>query len=40
VEASASLIPCSSFKLVDGVAHIPCVEQPEVYASLLKEFAS
>ena len=40
VEASAGLIPGSSFKLVEGVAHIPCVEQPEVYASLLREFAS
>jgi 3-oxoadipate enol-lactonase len=39
VEASAGLIPGSSLKLVDGVAHIPCVEQPEAYASMLKEFA-
>jgi 3-oxoadipate enol-lactonase len=39
VEASAGLIPSSNFRLVDGVAHIPCVEQPEAYASLLQEFA-
>jgi 3-oxoadipate enol-lactonase len=40
VEASAGHVPGSIFKLIKGVAHIPCVEQPEAYASLLQEFAS
>jgi 3-oxoadipate enol-lactonase len=38
VEASASLIPGSRFELVEGVAHIPCVEKPDLFASLLCDF--
>jgi 3-oxoadipate enol-lactonase len=40
VEASASLIPGSRFELVEGVAHIPCVERPDLFASLLYDFAN
>jgi 3-oxoadipate enol-lactonase len=40
VEASANLIPSSRFELVEGVAHIPCVERPDLFASLLRDFAN
>jgi 3-oxoadipate enol-lactonase len=39
VESSALLVPGSRFEVINGAAHIPCVEKPEEYARLLRNFA-
>jgi 3-oxoadipate enol-lactonase len=39
VESSARLVPGSRFETVAGTAHIPCVEKPDDYAKLLRDFA-
>ena len=39
VESSSQLVPNSRFKLIEDAAHIPCVEKPDDYAALLREFA-
>jgi 3-oxoadipate enol-lactonase len=38
VHSSAQLVPGSRFELINGVAHIPCVEKPGDYARLLRNF--
>ena len=38
VRETAELIPGHQFKLMQGVGHLPMVEQPEAYATLLKTF--
>jgi 3-oxoadipate enol-lactonase len=40
VESSARLVPNSRFKIIDGAAHIPCVEKPNEYTKLLKNFVN
>ena len=35
VKATADLIPGARFELIDGAAHMPCIEQPERLASLI-----
>jgi 3-oxoadipate enol-lactonase len=39
VQSSARLVPGSRFEVIDGSAHIPCVENPDAYVQLLKTFA-
>jgi 3-oxoadipate enol-lactonase len=39
VESSARLVPGSRFEVINGAAHIPCVEKPDAYARLLRNFA-
>jgi len=34
----AGLIPGSRFALIRGAGHLPCVEQPEAYGTLLSDF--
>lgn len=38
VRATAELIEGSRYQLINDAAHLPCVEHPEQYASLLAEF--
>jgi 3-oxoadipate enol-lactonase len=38
VRETADLIPGHHFKLMQGVGHLPMVEQPEAYAAVLKTF--
>jgi 3-oxoadipate enol-lactonase len=38
VRATAAMIEGSRFELINNAAHLPCVEQPEVYASILGDF--
>lgn len=38
VRATAAMIAGSQFELIDNAAHLPCVEQPEVYARILGKF--
>lgn len=38
VRATADLIPGAEFRLMDGVGHLPCVEDPVAYARLLTPF--
>ena len=38
VRETAELIPGHHFKLMQGVGHLPMVEQPDAYATLLKTF--
>jgi 3-oxoadipate enol-lactonase len=40
VQASAQLVPGSRFEVLEGVAHIPCVEKQLEYAKLLRTFAN
>lgn len=37
VQATAQLIPGARFTLIENAGHIPCVEQPEVLANLIRE---
>ena len=39
VKAMADAIPHAKYVLIEGVGHIPCVEQPEVVAKHIIEFA-
>jgi 3-oxoadipate enol-lactonase len=39
VESSARLVLASRFEVINGAAHIPCVEKPDAYAKLLRNFA-
>jgi 3-oxoadipate enol-lactonase len=38
VKATIDLIPGARFELIEGAGHLPCVEAPEHYASLLLGF--
>jgi 3-oxoadipate enol-lactonase len=38
VESSARLVPGSRFEVINGAAHIPCVEKPDDFARLLRNF--
>lgn len=38
VKSLADLIPGASYKVIEGAGHIPCVEQPETLAALIREF--
>lgn len=38
VRATADLIAGARYRQIDDAAHLPCVEQPEIYARLLTEF--
>jgi len=38
VRATAAMIEGSRFELIDNAAHLPCVEQPELYARILGDF--
>ena len=38
VRETIELIPGSQFKLIRGAGHLPCVEKPEEYASILSDF--
>lgn len=40
VEGLARSIAGARFEVIAGAAHIPCVEQPEVLARLIREFAA
>jgi 3-oxoadipate enol-lactonase len=39
VRSSALLVPGSRFEVINGSAHLPCVDNPNEYAHLLKTFA-
>ena len=38
VKATADLIPGSSFHVIPGAGHLPCVEDPAAYAAILSPF--
>lgn len=38
VEATAKSIPHSHFVVMQGVGHLPCIENPATYANILAEF--
>ncbi|MBK5934440.1 3-oxoadipate enol-lactonase [Rhodovulum imhoffii] len=38
VRETADLVKGSKFRLIRGAGHLPCVEQPETYAEILKTF--
>ena len=38
VKATADLIPDSSYRLIEGAGHLPCVEKPAEYAEILTAF--
>lgn len=38
VRETVDLIPGSQFRLIRGAGHLPCVEQPELYARALTDF--
>ena len=38
VQDLAVHIPTARFELIKGVAHLPCIEQPETYAKLITTF--
>jgi len=38
VVATAALIPSSQVHVIDGVGHLPCVENPTAYAAVLNPF--
>jgi 3-oxoadipate enol-lactonase len=38
VRATAALIPGARFEVIAGAGHIPCVEQPEPLAALIRSF--
>ncbi|WP_199257741.1 3-oxoadipate enol-lactonase [Paracoccus binzhouensis] len=38
VGATAALIPGAGFHVIADAGHLPCVEQPKVYAAILKRF--
>ncbi|WP_255330634.1 3-oxoadipate enol-lactonase [Paracoccus albicereus] len=38
VRETAAMIPGSRFEMIEGVGHIPCVETPDQYATLLRNF--
>lgn len=40
VRETTDLIPGSQFHLIRGAGHLPCVEVPEAYASVLTDFLS
>ena len=40
VKELASLIPNARYELINGVAHLPCIEQPSQLAGLIKDFIS
>jgi 3-oxoadipate enol-lactonase len=38
VRGTADLIPGARFEVIDGAGHLPCIEQPEIMASLITSF--
>ncbi len=38
VRETAELVSGSSFQIIRGAGHLPCVEKPEVFTSLLRDF--
>lgn len=40
VRSLAELIPGARFEVIRNAAHIPCVEQPDVVASLIRDFVA
>ena len=40
VKTLAGLIPGSRYEIIEGAAHIPCVEAPAAFAAILRGFAS
>ncbi len=38
VEAMARQIPASKIEMIKGAAHLPCIETPEIYSSLISTF--
>jgi 3-oxoadipate enol-lactonase len=40
VRETLDLIPGSKFVLIRGAGHLPCVDQPEIYAQHLRQFLS
>jgi 3-oxoadipate enol-lactonase len=40
VKELASLVPGATFAEIAQSGHIPCVEQPDAYVSLLRDFLS
>jgi 3-oxoadipate enol-lactonase len=38
VKKTADIIPNAKYSLIDGAGHLPCVEKPEAFATLLTEF--
>ncbi|MDD2867858.1 3-oxoadipate enol-lactonase [Neomegalonema sp.] len=38
VEATARLVPGAVFRIIPGAGHLPCVETPEAWASILAPF--
>nr|CAD6430295.1 3-oxoadipate enol-lactonase [Rhizobium sp. Q54] len=38
VRSLADLIPGSQYKIIEGAAHIPCVEAPAAYAAVIRSF--
>jgi 3-oxoadipate enol-lactonase len=39
VRSLAALLPGSGFAMIPGAGHLPCVEQPDIMASLISAFA-
>ena len=39
VKAMCDLIPGASFEIVAGVGHLPCIEQPDLFAAQIMTFA-
>jgi 3-oxoadipate enol-lactonase len=39
VQSSARLVPGCRFEIIQGAAHIPCVEKPDDYVRLIQQFA-
>ena len=40
VGATSKLIPNAQFEVMQGVAHLPCIENPRAYAELIANFIS
>ena len=38
VQATAALIQQAGYVCIEGAGHLPCIEQPEAYLSLLRDF--
>lgn len=38
VRSLAELVPGCGFEIIDGAAHIPCVETPEIFIGILRRF--
>ncbi len=38
VKALAELIPGARYEVISGAGHLPCIEQPEAFAALVRQF--